>query len=48
MDLYQKDIVIVIGPTRTGKGTLLNALSGEKIKLFKKASGEVKESDISD
>lgn len=37
MDLANKDVFIVIGPSRTGKGTLLTALQGETMKLVKKA-----------
>ena len=31
MKLKDKDVVIVIGPTRAGKGTLLAALNGVKM-----------------
>jgi len=34
MDLKNKDIFIVIGASRTGKGTLLRALNGIPLKLF--------------
>ena len=40
MDLKNKDIFIVLGPTRTGKGTLLTALKGIQMKLFKKKDVE--------
>ena len=36
MHLEDKDIFIVLGPTRTGKGTLLTALQGVKMKFVKK------------
>lgn len=36
MQLHEKDIFIVVGPSRTGKGTLLAALKGQKMKLFKR------------
>ena len=36
MNLHDKDIFIVVGPSRTGKGTLLAALKGQKMKLFKR------------
>lgn len=36
MQLKEKDIFIVLGPTRTGKGTLLTALKGVPMKLFRK------------
>lgn len=36
MDLDDKDIFIVVGPSRTGKGTLLAALKGQKMQLFRK------------
>lgn len=36
MNLHEKDIFIVVGPSRTGKGTLLAALKGQKMKLFKR------------
>ena len=34
MYLQNKDILVVIGPARTGKGTLLSALGGEKIEFL--------------
>ena len=37
MELADKDVFIVIGASRTGKGTLLTALQGVKMKLFKKS-----------
>lgn len=36
MELKDKKIFIVLGASRTGKGTLLTALHGGKMKLFKK------------
>lgn len=36
MDLHSKDIFIVIGPSRTGKGTLLEALKGANIQFINK------------
>jgi ABC-type ATPase with predicted acetyltransferase domain len=36
MKLHDKDIFIVVGPSRTGKGTLLAALKGQKMKLFRR------------
>ena len=36
MQLKNKDVFIVLGPTRTGKGTLLTALKGIQMKLFRK------------
>lgn len=36
MALHDKDIFVVIGASRTGKGTLLSGLMGQKLKLFKK------------
>lgn len=36
MDVKNKEIFIVIGASRTGKGTLLAALHGAKIKYFVK------------
>ena len=36
MKLQDKDIFIVVGPSRTGKGTLLAALKGQKMKLFRR------------
>lgn len=40
MKLQDKDIFIVLGPTRTGKGTLLTALKGIEMKLFRKKDVE--------
>lgn len=36
MDVKNKDLFIVIGASRTGKGTLLAALHGAKLKFFTK------------
>ena len=36
MNVEDKDIAVVIGPTRAGKGTLLSALKGQKMKFFEK------------
>jgi hypothetical protein len=36
MNLKDKNVFIVIGASRTGKGTLLQALTGTKMSLFKK------------
>lgn len=34
LDLADKDVVVVIGASRSGKGTLLTALKGKKIKFM--------------
>lgn len=44
MDLASKDIFLVIGPSRAGKGTLLAALLGQKMKFFHKKN--VKGTDL--
>lgn len=36
LQLEDKDILIPLGPSRTGKGTLIAALQGFKMKIFKK------------
>lgn len=36
MKLADKDVFVVIGVTRSGKGTLLTALQGRKMSCFKK------------
>lgn len=41
MKLEEKDIFVVLGPTRTGKGTLLTALQGTKMKFFRKKDKDV-------
>lgn len=40
MELEGKDIFIVLGPTRTGKGTLLTALQGVQMQLFRRKDWE--------
>lgn len=40
MDLKEKDLLVVIGQSRTGKGTLLSALKGHRMKLFKRKKRE--------
>ena len=49
MDLKDKDIFLVIGPSRAGKGTLLAALLGHKMKYFNKKSvkGTMLENEVS-
>ena len=42
LQLENKDILLVIGPSRAGKGTLLTALLGVKMKFFKKGDPKVK------
>lgn len=37
IQLHEKDIFIVLGASRTGKGTLLCALQGQTVKLFKRS-----------
>ena len=37
MDLANKDVVVVIGPSRVGKGTLLTAFTGVKMGFVSKA-----------
>ena len=37
MELKDKKVFIILGASRTGKGTLLTALHGGKMKLFRKA-----------
>ena len=46
MELAEKDIFIVIGPSRVGKGTLLSALQGWKMKLFKRTAATLKYSEV--
>lgn len=36
MKIQNKDILVVIGQSRAGKGTLLSALRGQKIQLFRR------------
>ena len=40
MDLEGKDVLVLIGPSRAGKGTLLTALKGYKMKYFQKGEDE--------
>lgn len=35
LKLHNKDVMIVLGASRTGKGTLLSALQGQKMGFFK-------------
>ena len=44
LELEDKDIFIPLGPSRTGKGTLLAALQGFKMKIFKKR--QVKDTEV--
>ena len=44
LNIKDKDILIVIGPSRAGKGTLLTALKGVEMKFFKK--GDIKDTAI--
>lgn len=37
MQLKDKNVFIIIGASRTGKGTLMSALMGNKMKLIRKA-----------
>ena len=46
MELESKDILLVIGPSRAGKGTLLTSLQGTKMKFFKKGDPQVRETNI--
>ena len=46
MNLKEKDIFVVIGPSRSGKGTLLQALLGCRMKLFKRTAASLKESMV--
>ena len=43
MNLADKDVLILIGPSRAGKGTLLSALQGNKMKLVDVDSDEESE-----
>ena len=40
MNLKDKEIFVVIGPTRVGKGTMLEAISGKKMKFWKTVTKE--------
>lgn len=42
LGLENKDILLVVGPSRAGKGTLLAALNGTEMKFFKKGDAKVK------
>ena len=44
LQLEDKDIFIPLGPSRTGKGTLIAALQGFKMKIFKKR--QVKDTEV--
>jgi len=46
MNLKDKDVFVVLGPTRTGKGTLLAALQGVKMKFFMKKDGIVAQTQV--
>ena len=35
MHLADKEIIVIIGPSRVGKGTLIEALKGKKMKYWK-------------
>ena len=37
MQLEDKNVIVVIGPSRAGKGTTLAALLGKKMKKFRRA-----------
>ena len=43
LQLHDKDIFIVLGASRTGKGTLLCALQGQQMGFFNKNKKGVKE-----
>ena len=42
LGLEDKDILVVVGPSRAGKGTLLTALNGVEMKFYKKGDAIVK------
>lgn len=44
LNLENRDLLIPIGPSRTGKGTLIAALQGIKIRLFNKKEDNVRKS----
>lgn len=44
MELANKDVFLVIGASRTGKGTLLEALKGTPMKYFEK--GKLKDLNL--
>jgi ABC-type branched-subunit amino acid transport system ATPase component len=41
MNIKDKDIFIVIGASRTGKGTLLSAMMGQTMKFMKAKSSNI-------
>ena len=47
LDLAEKDVVVVIGASRSGKGTLLTALKGKRI-MFKPLTELFNEDEIDD
>lgn len=46
LGLEDKDILIVVGPSRAGKGTLLTALKGVEMKFFKRGDAKVKQTAL--
>ena len=40
MNLENKDILVLIGPSRVGKGTLLEAIKGTKMKFWDDLHGK--------
>lgn len=42
LNLEQKDIFVIIGATRSGKGTLLTAIQGRKMSFFRKNEKSVR------
>ena len=46
LKLGDKDIFIVIGPSRAGKGTLLQALLGWKMKFFRRTAADLQHSEV--
>jgi len=46
MELAEKDVFVIIGATRSGKGTLLTAIQGRKMSLFKQSGKGVKDSEV--
>lgn len=46
LGLEDKNILIVVGPSRAGKGTLLTALNGVEMKFYKKGDAKVKNSAL--
>ena len=45
-DLAGRDLLIPIGPSRTGKGTLIAALQGIKLKAFQKGNKKVRDTFV--